>query len=395
MLKYLVFFLILAKVSTGVEYLEDENGYLAYCPCMGRFGNQADHFLGSLAFAKALNRSLILPPWVEYRRGEMRSLQVPFNNYFSVEALKNYHRVILMEDFMKHLAPKLWPVEKRVSFCYMERKSLQNKGNTIPGCHAKEGNPFGPFWDTFAIDFSSSEFYGPLHFDVHHSNMPERWNERYPASQWPVLAFTGAPASYPVQNENRLLQQYLKWNHKFRTLAADFIKNSLPKGAFIGIHLRNGIDWVRACEHVKDSQQLFASPQCLGYNNEKGSLYPELCMPSKELIVRQIKRLIKNVKQDQPKNEVRSVFVASDNNHMLPELNAALQRMNITVHRLPEDNPHLDLAILGQSNHFIGNCISSFTAFVKRERDISGFPSYFWAYPNEKERQHSRVHEEL
>lgn len=351
--------------------------------------------MGALAFAKALNRTLILPPWVEYRRGEMRSIQVPFDNYFAVEPLKEFHRVILMEDFMKRLASKIWPEEKRISFCYMERKTLQIKDNSIVGCHAKEGNPFGPFWDTFNIDFSGSEFYGPLHFDVHYSDISERWKNKYLASEWPVLAFTGAPASYPVQNENRHLQEYLKWNNKYRSLASEFIRNTLPKGAFIGIHLRNGIDWVRACEHIKDSQQLFASPQCLGYNNEKGNLYPELCMPSKELIIRQLKRLIKNVKQDHPRNEVRSVFVASDNNHMLMELNNALQRMNITAYRLEKDNPHLDLVILGQSNHFIGNCISSFSAFVKRERDVSGFPSYFWAYPNEKERQHSKVHEEL
>ncbi|KAF7283467.1 hypothetical protein GWI33_000550 [Rhynchophorus ferrugineus] len=126
----------------------------------------------------------------------------------------------------------------------------------------------------------------------------------------------------------------------------------------------------------------------------------DMCLPSKEIILRQLKRVIKAI-NNSPQNEnnhktIRSIFVASDNNHMIEELQAALKRMKILVTKLDYSSPHVDLAILGQANHFIGNCISSFTAFVKRERDVKGFSSSFWAFPGEKSAiKKVQTHEEL
>ena len=114
-----------------------------------------------------------------------------------------------------------------------------------------------------------------------------------------------------------------------------------------------------------------------------------MCLPAFELIVRQLKRVIRNGK------DVKSVFVASDNDHMIPELSKALERMKIKVVKQEEDvSPHLDLAILGRSHYFIGNCVSSFSAFVARERDVKGYPTYFWGFPPEKGSP-SKKHDEL
>lgn len=338
--------------------------------------------MGSINFAKSLNRTLIVPPWIEYRQGELKSIQVPFDNYFQIEPLKQFHRVISMEQFMTNLGNDIWPTDLRQSFCYMERKSLS--GSTKKDCHAKEGNPFGPFWDEFKIDFIASEFFSPLNYDTFHShNMIDKWQQKYPADSWPVLAFTGAPASFPVQEENLHLQKYLVWTNEMQSKATNWVKTNLPKGAYIGIHLRNGIDWNRACEHITDSPNLFSAAQCLGYQNEKGVATAGMCMPPKEIIIKQIKLQIKLHDEKHPTNKIISIFVASDSDHMISELNNALKRLKIQAFKHNEKNPHLDLIILEKSNLFIGNCISSFSAFVKRSRDVRGFPSSFWAFPKD------------
>lgn len=40
-------------------------------------------------------------------------MQIPFQNYFKAEPLAEYTKVILMDDFMKIVAPKIWPKGNR------------------------------------------------------------------------------------------------------------------------------------------------------------------------------------------------------------------------------------------------------------------------------------------
>jgi peptide-O-fucosyltransferase len=75
------------------------------------------------------------------------------------------------------------------------------------------------------------------------------WNKKFPPSEYKVLAFSGAPGAFPVEEKNVHLQKYLKWSDFIEKQADDFIKSfkSAPGEKFIALHLRNGIDFVRTC----------------------------------------------------------------------------------------------------------------------------------------------------
>eukprot|EP00118_Oscarella_pearsei_P010477 m.64529 g.64529 ORF g.64529 m.64529 type:complete len:266 (+) comp35259_c0_seq4:572-1369(+) len=259
---------------------------------------------------------------------------------------------------MQYLAPQYWPPEKRVGFCW-----------NFPGrqCKMKDGNPFGPFWDGLGVDFVEELTY-QLDSDMDNPRAIAQWRERFPADQYPVLALKGAPAKYPVAASNRLIQKYLVWSDAIEEEVEKYVKENIPEGPFVGIHLRNGPDWVKACDLTGKTGQFFASTQCL---NSSQSVTMDLCLPSTEEIVSHTRAAVEKL-------EATTVYVATDSNPLLVELKRGVEDLNVKVIHQDPWLPQSDLAILGRADHFIGNCVSSFTAFVKRERDVNGRTTTFW-----------------
>ncbi|VDQ06473.1 unnamed protein product, partial [Trichobilharzia regenti] len=103
---------------------------------LGRLGNQIEQFLGMIAFAIKVNRTLVLPPWI---------MMSSFRTLFNITKLSSdHHQVIPQEDFMTNIAPVVWPTDRRKVICWQPRS-----GPLVNDCNAKNGNPFKAFWDRF------------------------------------------------------------------------------------------------------------------------------------------------------------------------------------------------------------------------------------------------------
>ena len=55
----------------------------------------------------------------------------------------------------------------------------------------------------------------------------------------------GAPAPYPMLAADRPLPRHLVFSDRVQEEALEYIDQHFGGEKFVGIHLRNGVDWVR------------------------------------------------------------------------------------------------------------------------------------------------------
>lgn len=363
-----ILFLAAGSFFGGSDIEVDPSGYVLFCPGMGGFDNQVEQFLGAIDFAKELERTLVLPYWIEYHTTDRDSDQIPFEKYFNVDAVKKHTKVITMDDFMNEVAAKVWPKGKRTAFCFTYRGDTES-------CQAKEGNPYGPYWNKFKINFEKDVKFAPLSYDMSNDDNKAKWLEVYTKEKYPVLAFTSSPGDFPILKHNVHLQEHLQWSEAVENAANEFIASFKKDSSdtFLGLHLKNGIEHLRACEHANEVKynNFFSSAQCLGYQREFGQMSHDLCYPPDHQILIQLAAAMEKLKPSH-------VFVVSEIDDIIERFRE--EHPDVKFLKLEAKNPHVELAILGKADNAIVNCVSVSSAFVKRHRDVDSLPTEFWSF---------------
>jgi hypothetical protein len=68
---------------------------------------------------------------------------------------------------------------------------------------------------------------------------------RFPPEKSPVLEFTNAPGRFPISHRDVHLQKYFQWSEMIEYEVDKFLKEVVGKERFLGVHLRNGADWIQ------------------------------------------------------------------------------------------------------------------------------------------------------
>ena len=135
--------LVLVLICGASSTLNTEERFFTFCPCMGRMGNQLEHYLQAFDLSLQTNRTLILPPFVDWNAKPAVRF-VSFDEIFDLQYLRSngLPNAVTFEMFMNEYGDA-W--NDRKAFC---------KSRSTKSCEAfgKLGTP-GNYWKRLGIEF--------------------------------------------------------------------------------------------------------------------------------------------------------------------------------------------------------------------------------------------------
>ena len=74
---------------------------------------------------------------------------------------------------------------------------------------------------------------------------------------------------------------------------------------------------------------------------------------------------------------LKNVYIATDADAYLVDMRANFPNVKFAS-TTEQSKPQLDLCILERSAVFLANCVSSFSSFVRRSRDVAAKPTFYF-----------------
>ena len=401
-------------VLHDAEHTWDENGYVLGCMCGGRFGNQFDLMLGFLSYAKAINRTAVLGPWIEYHGGEAQHFP-EFADFFDIAPLRAFHRVIGMGQFLRQFGSEweragVWGFSTRGEDGAWGHPFWRHVLRQLPSHGDLDGElPTFTKFVSLTVDHSNSAAVGRVH--------PSGTDPRGAlVIEHPVLALDCTPgrgrrapnnhlySAYPEARALDALAGHVEWGGVVAQRTRAFVAEHFGEDAFVAVHFRNEFSLLSKMVTVEDPDgdeggtrqvcESFSVPQCTEANGGSAQLPVGACMPSKEEAEAALVAQLRGV-------GARHIFVASDApmELMLPAVRDALLAVSeshgVKLVTRPNDRfgvdglyrPQIDLAILSMAASAIAHCPSSFSNVATRirlARHAGGkvLPTAYWGLPS-------------
>eukprot|EP00051_Salpingoeca_urceolata_P011375 m.140810 g.140810 ORF g.140810 m.140810 type:complete len:663 (-) comp17095_c0_seq1:178-2166(-) len=348
-------------------------GYLVYVPAMGRFGNQVDQLLGTLALAKALNRTLVLPPFVDY---SPLPTFTPFDAVFDVaHVLASGFSVVPLQQAAAVLAARSAAATVYCEHGFQGGWQQGQRAHRLPleTCRqALAGVPQQAFWNHHNISFADAAFhpgiFGPT------ISVAAEWATALPVCDHPVVFLGRAPAMYPLPRELEPLQQVLRWHQRLTVRAAELMQGNGPPS--IAVHVRGGSDWACVCHRSVGQREIMATPQC---HLPTGRVQLDTCLPSPAATARAVAAHLTKASASHNKHVYIGTDCPSCASGLRHHLEKTIKGVVVTVGTplIDGDAAFLDLIAFESALSFVGNCASSFSAFARRARAILGKPTSF------------------
>jgi len=89
---------------------------------------------------------------------------------------------------------------------------------------------------------------------------------------------------------------------------------------------------------------------------------------------------MKQVKAAVKKYKIKAIYISTDSDSMVKDFKKKFKEL-IVYSPGPDSDFKVDLCVMERASHWIGNCVSTFSAFVSRSREIWKKSVEFWGFP--------------